>query len=270
MTSGAGGSDAGEPGTTTGGGSGEAGSTTSGAAGSALGGSGGRGGAGAAGAGGSAGGGAGNGGSGGAGGTTAGDAGAAGAPDLGCLGEYNVCGCGCCGEPTDFACYYPERGDDLAAIVQDDQATRASPSCQGVACKDGVRRVCCETSEVEEDATYTATGWSSDEQYIALVRESSDGRCTRLTIYRAFRDVPSFALELDNTFAFDSANDGACGENGSIPARDPIGALGFFNTATPGRCYLDFDFTLFFLTEERTVDAVRFKGEDLTLAGCAP
>jgi hypothetical protein len=201
----------------------------------------------------------------GVGGNSAGSAGAAGAPDLGCDGAYDVCGCGCCGEAMSAGCYYPERGDDLATIRADDQAAAMHPRCATEGCSLGVRLLCCETTGVEDSATYALSGWSSDLQYTVVARTTDDGRCTGAVFARP--RIPgrgAFPFELPDQWNFEYAyaQDGGCDAN--LPSEElvTIGGLGFLKFTDPNCIFVfDFDFTLFFRGEADSVEAVRFKAD---------
>jgi hypothetical protein len=135
-------------------------------------------------------------------------------------------------------------------------------------CSRGSGTTCCETVEVEEDATYTLVGWSQDTAYLALTRMGPGDRCTVAVMHR--RDTDLFELELPEGWGIDQILDGPCDEMQSAPRRQAIGALGFWDHSPPGSCAYHFDFTLCFLDELGAYDSVRFKGEGLSLPGYGP
>jgi hypothetical protein len=188
-----------------------------------------------------------------------GDAGTAGAPPLECAGEYRACGCGCCsGVVPNSTCYYPERGDSLAEIRGEDQALAASPSCDAAGCSIGEYYLCCTTGVDEGTASYETSGYSSDAQYLELRRTGEAERCTSLWIARP-GPAPSHPLELPDGWGFDRTFDGACNDEGQpVVERPVIGALGSVRFTGELGCSVDLDFTLFFLADDGSVDAVRF------------
>ncbi|HEY3494492.1 MAG TPA: hypothetical protein VGK73_07395 [Polyangiaceae bacterium] len=192
----------------------------------------------------------------------AGNAGAAG--ELECPGTYTACGCGCCGGTTpNAACIYPERGDSLTSIRDQDRIDAADPACANAGCGIGNRYVCC-VSAPEEQATYSTTGYSSDAQYLRIRRESGD-RCTSLWIRTGGVETP-FPLDLPNNFRFYQTYDGPCAqENSAASERPAIGALGSVLDTAPLGCTLDLDFTLFFTAIDGAVDSVRFAARGVRL-----
>ncbi len=198
------------------------------------------------------------------------NAGAAGAATLACAGEYVACGCGCCGGTTsDAVCYYPDRGDSLAAIEYDDQAVAASPSCDGAGCALGRHYVCCATpSEPPPAMSYAVTGGmiTSDIYRISLYRTGSDGRCQIAHFARGDgpggKDFPitlpdGWILELLEDFLCTDANSQAGGKR-----REAVGALGQLDfSSTSGECSVKFDFAAFFASDSGGTDAVEFTSD---------
>jgi hypothetical protein len=207
----------------------------------------------------------------GTGGTEDGDAGAGGAPDTTC-GEYVACGCGCCGSttPESTQCFYTELGEDLASIVAADEAARSDPACPAAECSLGVRRVCCATPEDPGGATHEVTGTIGGYNRINFKRTGADGRCTRVGFVQPDQGADSFALMLPESWALEGASDYACVDENSAAfdsRRSPIGGVGTLTFTTPQNCAIDFDFTLFFLSESGRVDAVRFVGNGVAVPG---
>jgi len=197
-------------------------------------------------------------------GGTADDGGAGGSIELDCQGSYDRCGCGCCSAPTNPGCYYPEHGDDLAAIKSEDQATATSPDCANAGCALGTHLVCCEAAPPDENAVNEITYFSSDTVNTWFIRSTLDQRCTSLLIPTAALTGPiSFAFPEQWPIADASTRDGECDNFGRSPDRSAIGALG--TLARNADCYaaFDADFTLFFSTDSGAVDSVRFKGSFL-------
>jgi hypothetical protein len=166
------------------------------------------------------------------------------------------------------ACYYPERGDDLAAIRAEDQMAAMNPNCATTGCSAGVHLVCCESAE-PEPATYELLGWSQDTAYLGFSRTGEDGRCSSLTIGRRGEDRTGFPIELPERWAIAQTSDGRCGMMGS-PVRDVIGALGVVKQTLPGYCGYEIDLTLFFLADNGEVNPVRFQASGLSPNSYSP
>jgi len=195
-------------------------------------------------------------------------AGAAGTPELACQGSADACGCGCCGgvalTPT---CYYPEHGDDLAALVAADKATGVN--CDAVGCSIGAHLVCCETPSVDDTATYTMGGYESSYNYLVVSRKTAAGRCTQAVFVEAPDTQPVFLLDISDGAALvnNSTQDGACDDMNGAPQRAAIGGIGSMSHTAPHSCSWDFDFTLFFGNDDGSVDPVRFKATKVALPG---
>lgn len=202
----------------------------------------------------------------------AGSAGAAGAPSFECAGEYVACGCGCCGGVTpQTVCYYPDRGDSLAAIQSEDQELAMNPECANAGCSLGVHYACCATpSDSPGAASYEASGAmvSSDLYRASIYRTGADDRCQFVHIARG--DGPpskEFPIALPDGWILEVLTDSACEDKNSADAskhRAAIGGLGSLGFARAGsECTLEFDFTLFFSSTNGQVDAVRFQSDGL-------
>jgi hypothetical protein len=164
------------------------------------------------------------------------------------------------------ACYYPDAGDQLTAIIADDQELAQDPACANSGCSSGVRRVCCEIADEDPSASYEANGWSSDAQYLILSRESAAGRCTSVTL-RLQAGQAEFKLGAGEAIG-PATRDGQCNEPEEPALRPLLGALGFVRSTPPPRsCAYDFDFSLFFLADDGSVEAVRFKADRVSLPG---
>jgi hypothetical protein len=195
------------------------------------------------------------------------DAGAGGTGPDEC-GQYDACGCGCCSEtPMTTSCYYPEIGERLSTIRNEDQAAGASPDCEFAGCSLGTRHVCCTTPPLDDAATYGVTGYTNDASHHWIQRENSEGRCTELHLVVPDPGPTPFPLELPENFAFEAAYDYACDSAGGADAaqvKDPIGILGWLRHEMG--C-MDFDFTVFFMTESGVVDPVRFQAQRVATSG---
>jgi hypothetical protein len=191
-------------------------------------------------------------------------AGAGGSSTFACEGSYAACGCGCCGAVTNTACYYPEHGDDLAAIKASDQSIAMSPSCAQAGCSTGVQHVCCEAGAVDPQASY---GWYffSDDTGNAHLTRTEGERCTSLVL--PWPTGGSGAVNFDFPDAWPVAGsktmDGACDSFDESPPRDAIGALGYIHPTSCSASF-DIDFTLFFRSDDGSIDAVRFKADGVT------
>ena len=204
----------------------------------------------------------------------AGSGGAAGAQSSTCAGEY-TCRCECCGaEEATLHCYYPELGDDLAAVIAADDGKGTSPSCARDSCAAPRRIVCCDRSDADGSGSYRASFVIGGLDRIILHRESSDSiRCTRIELVRP--GGQETRLELPEGWSLGTVQDYACADESNAAAssrRWPIGALGFARFGAG--CALDLDLTLFFPAEGGGVDAVRFESQALPVpslesVGCA-
>jgi hypothetical protein len=211
----------------------------------------------------------------GTGGADDGGAGAAGAPDTGC-GDYRACGCGCCegSTPELTRCVYPELDQDLAPIVAADEAAASDPTCAAAECGRGVRHLCCESPANPGAATYTTSAYVGGYNRLSIKRTGADGRCTVLGLVQPEDDTDKLELELPSGWAVQAASDYACADENSAAAdsrRQAIGGLGTLAFTTPMSCAVDFNFTLFFLSESGALEAVRFVGSGVDVpefGGC--
>jgi hypothetical protein len=167
------------------------------------------------------------------------------------------------------SCYYPERGDDLAAIRAEDQRAAMNPNCATTGCSAGVHLVCCEAAE-PEPATYELIGYSQGVPHLGFSRVGEDGRCSSLTIGRIGGDRSGFPIELPERWGIEQTSDGRCNGMMGSPARDLIGALGIVSQSPPGYCSYTVDITLFFLSDNGEVDPVRFQASGLSPQSYTP
>jgi hypothetical protein len=195
-------------------------------------------------------------------GGTAGANGGSGGGAVACEGPYVACGCGCCGsEPMEAACYYPDRGDDLATIVSEDEAERMSTSCAMAGCSLGMRFHCCPVPWGDlAPGTYEGTGYIGALDRIRITRTSPEDRCTELSLVDGGMNRDPVLVEPPDGWAVEATADYACEDRNSAAAssrRTAIGGLGTVSWADPSRCALSVDVTLFFLNADGGVDAVR-------------
>jgi hypothetical protein len=210
------------------------------------------------------------------GGATAGNAsageangGEAGAPAAEC-GPYDACGCGCCGGTTPTsACYYPERGDLLSSIIAADQAAGADPECESAGCALGIRHLCCVTPEPSA-GTYAARLVPGGYDRLIIERRGSAERCSALGLVRPLSAAQhTFPIETPGDWGLERAGESAC-VNGMFdaPGRSAVGGIGSVSYSSPDQCALDFDLTLFFVSEAGELESVRFQAENVALGGC--
>ncbi len=199
-----------------------------------------------------------------------GSGGEAGAPVVEC-GTYDACGCGCCGGATPTpTCYYPERGDELASIIAADQAQSVDPGCESAGCSLGARHLCCVTPEPSA-GIYAARAIAGGFDRLTIERRGSGERCAALTLVSPVSGGQlDFPLEAPSGWALERTGESAC-EDGTLapPGRPAAGGIGSVSYSTPEPCALDFDFTLFFLSDTGEVEPVRFQGEGVPLTGAA-
>jgi hypothetical protein len=198
------------------------------------------------------------------------DGGAAGAAPAACAGEYDACGCGCCGGTTPKpVCYYPDRGESLAAIEHEDQSAALSPSCASAGCAVALRYTCCALpSDPPPAMSYAVTGGmiTSDIYRVSLYRTGTDERCQVAHFARG--DGPggkAFPIALPDGWILELLEDYLCADvNSQIPSkrREALGATGQLGfSSTSGQCSVKFDFTAFFTSESGGVDAVQFASD---------
>ena len=191
-----------------------------------------------------------------------GEAGAGNAPGLECDGKYVECGCGCCGTepptgPGSASCYYPELGENLAAIEAADQAAAMDSSCANAGCSRGVERLCCIAPADAGPAVYEATGYSGDADQFSITRTDADDRCTRAQFTSPHLTPSELPLQLPTNWALQGVYD--CG--GRSETVGSIGATGSLAFTSTDPCTASFDFTAFLLSSGGEVEAVRFQSE---------
>jgi hypothetical protein len=198
------------------------------------------------------------------------DGGAAGAAPATCAGEYDACGCGCCGGTTPKpVCYYPDRGESLAAIEHEDQSAAMSPSCANAGCAVALHYTCCALpSDPPPAMSYAVTGGmiTPDIYRVSLYRTGTDERCQVAHFARG--DGPggkSFPITMPDGWILELLEDYLCADASSqIPSkrREAVGATGQLGfSSTSGECSVKFDFTAFFTSESGGVDAVQFASD---------
>ena len=196
----------------------------------------------------------------------AGEAGAGGAPDgpdFVC-DTFTACGCGCCGGSTPrLTCYYPEYGDDLAAIARDDRAASMSPSCDNAGCSLGQEYVCCvkppASREGEVGATLNTSG-------LLVIHHEDPNRsyCRSLFLSTTPDGAASFEnLELPEGYWLQYGTEFACGDTGF--SRPAFGVMGSITLSA--ECKVDVDVTLVFGTRASEVETERVVAHDVVVDG---
>ena len=66
-------------------------------------------------------------------------------------------------------------------------------------------------------------------------------------------------------FNFERTSDGDCGQQNTAPDRPVIGAIGWVRPTDDNFCGFSFDFTLFFLAADGSIDAERFQSDSVSL-----
>jgi hypothetical protein len=192
-----------------------------------------------------------------------------------CNGSYRACGCGCCvGLTPALTCVYPERGDDLAAIIAADLARRSDlQGCSAVGCSIGEEYVCCESPPPSaEQASYLASRLIGGIDRIVISKMTSD--CSSLTLRQRGPSPPGrpeIPLETPPGWEFDRGTSMPCASSATRPLA--IGALGTVSLRVlDDACVADVHLALFFSNEAAVVDAERFDVDalpiDLPVASC--
>jgi hypothetical protein len=191
----------------------------------------------------------------------AGEGGAA--PDFACRG-LTACGCGCCADSNPkVTCYYPEYGDDLAAIDEADDLASMSPDCETAGCSAGLHYVCCVTPSEAREGKYTAS--LTVDGRIFIMHEDPNGLYCRLLWLApspdGAGDYPN--VDLPEGYWLQQPLEAACDDTAF--AQGSAGALGRI-TITPS-CTLDFDLSVAFGYKPDGIEIERLVASDLPVDG---
>jgi hypothetical protein len=169
---------------------------------------------------------------------------------------------------------YPERGDDLAAIIAADVARKTDlQGCSAAGCSIGVDYVCCESpTPSAEQATYTTSRVIGGIDRIVISKMTSD--CSSLTLRERAPSAPgttNFPIKEPARWEFERGTRLACASSAARPP--PIGALGTVSLRVlDGACVVDVHVALFFSDDAHAVEAERFDADalpiDLPVASC--
>ena len=172
---------------------------------------------------------------------------------------------GCCGGVDALPrCYYPEDGDDLSAIIAEDQSQQQDPTCAVVGCSIGIHYACCLAAPPDPDATYAATYIAGGLDRVEIEQTTDDGQCVLLPLVwpASVADV-DYRLTLSDEWGVEWASRAPC--DLGLDSELAVGELGTVSMDLADSI-LDAHFTLFFAGASGEREAVRFDADGLPLS----
>lgn len=195
--------------------------------------------------------------------------GEAGAPAAGgaaaCGGYYQACGCGCCGvQSSPATCVYPDLGEDLTEISEQDVARRMdTASCANVGCSIGQDYFCCAAPPASDDgASYETSVYIGGYNRIHLHKQTKD--CSTFTLRQRSAadpvDPEAFPVEVPAGWEIEEVTTLPCASSVTQPRA--IGAIGKFSLRAVGdACVVDAHLAAFFSNEKRELNTLRFDAD---------
>lgn len=203
----------------------------------------------------------------------------AGAPAAGgaaaCSGYYHACGCGCCGaQPSAATCVYPDLGQDLTKISEQDLARRQDiAGCAAAGCSIGQDYFCCAAPPASNDgASYETSLVIGAIDRIRLYKMTT--ACSTLTLEQRSavpQDPQAFPVEMPTGWRIASVTSLPC--SSSMIGPNAIGAIGELSLRVQDdACFVDAHLAAFFTNDKRELNTVRFDADgvpvDIPVAQC--
>jgi hypothetical protein len=191
-----------------------------------------------------------------------GEGGAPAAGGAAACGYYHACGCGCCGVPSSIAtCLYPDLGEDLTEIIEQDVARRMdAASCANVGCSTGQDYFCCAAPPASDDgASYETSVYIGGYNRIHLHKRAED--CSTFTLRQRSAadpvDPDAFPVEVPAGWEIEAVTTLPCASSMTQPKA--IGAIGKFSLrVVDDACVVDAHLAAFFSNEQRALSTLRF------------